>query len=221
MADTYDLLTLGEGYLAVNDRTNWQAVGGTAGDGSGSIGSRDDEMGSWITGVSRRIDELCGYVVQRTVTDELHDGGVPVIRPKHTPVVSVTTVVEYAETVGTTLTAETNASKPTSAYLLYDDGHNAKVVRRSGNRDARFAAGRRNVALTYEAGRYADTASVDEKFKLAAQNIIRRLARREGAAWGAPINPFDGTDLEARAFFLAMSKSVVHEFLAFELLPAM
>ena len=202
MADPLDLIDLTEGYEAINNPS-----------GSG----HDTEMARAITGLSRIIDDLCGPVVVRTVTDETHDGGAGSIWLRETPVDSVTSIVEYDGTTGTTLTAETNATKPGDGYLLEARRHFVRLVRRSGSGDTSFAGGRQNVVVTYEAGRYDDTGSVDPKFKMAAASILRRLWKREGSAWAQGGNPFSA-DVGSPGFFNAVDH-IVSEQLAREKRP--
>lgn len=136
---------------------------------------QDDEIGIYITAISRRIDELCGPVVCRTVTGELHDGGCTHIRPKHVPVASFSSVAEYVYTAAYTLTAETNTAKTGYNYLW--DEVTQLLYRRSGGGDSWFPAGRHNIAITYVAGRAATTSAVDDKFRRAAGIILTHLWR--------------------------------------------
>lgn len=197
MADDRDILDLEEAYRAINNP---------------SAEGHNLELAQWITGVSRRVDDLFGPVVQHTITGELHDGGGRRIFLDHAPAASITTITEYAATAGTTLTAETNASKPAAGYLLETIGGVSMVWRRSGGSDLCFPAGRRNVEVTYVAGRYANTATVDAKFKLAVGGVLRRLWARDAGAWARGSDPFDQT---TPAFFDAFRQSIA-EFLADE-----
>lgn len=138
---------------------------------------QDAELEVFITAVSRRIDELCGPVVVRTLTNEAYNGGCVSIRLKNAPVSSFTTVTEYLGTSATVLTAETNAAK-TSTNYLWDSTVN-RLYRRSSGQDAYFPAGRSNVVVTYVGGRAATTATVDEKFKRAAGVILAHLWRAD------------------------------------------
>lgn len=139
--------------------------------------SQDANLAIYNTAVSLRLDELCGPVVQRTVTSELHNGGNYFIQLYNRPVASVTTATEYVGTTGTTLTAESNSSKPSSAYML--ETRTGILRRRASGGDTRFATGRQNIAVTYVAGRYATTSAVDERFKLAAQIMLSHIWRVE------------------------------------------
>jgi hypothetical protein len=126
-----------------------------------------------VTSVSEMFDDLCGPVVSRTVTEKLN-GGTWYIRPSMYPIVSVTSLVEYASTTPTTLTEETNSSKPAAAYKI--DG--SRILRRSGNNDACFPEGRGNIEITYVAGRGAVTA-IPSRFKEAAKITIQAIWVRE------------------------------------------
>jgi len=205
MADETDILTLGEARTAIN----MPAV------------DHDVELEVFVTGISHRIDDLCGPVVVRTVTDEVHDGGKSRVWLRETPVDSVTTVVEWVHTTSNSLTAESNTSKPASSFLLDSTGPYSYLWRRSGGADSNFSSGRRNVVITYEAGRYASTATVDAKFKLAAQSILRRTWKREQSSWAqsaGAISEFDNLEVGSLRFFKAVDP-MIREFLTDDLLP--
>ena len=130
-------------------------------------------MTALVSAVSAQLDEMCGPIVQRTITSESHDGGDDEIYLRVRPVVSVTAAVEYRNTVAQTLSEETNTSKSGYDYLL--EAQWGVLRRRSSNWDAPFPTGRRNIVVTYVAGRYADTASVGAKFKQAAALMLRNV----------------------------------------------
>lgn len=133
-------------------------------------------LSAYITSVSRMLDKACGPVVKRTITAETHDGGRSSIILDLFPVASVTSVTEYQGTTAVALTEEEAATAPGSGFIL---GSAGVLYRRSGKADARFMAGRSNVAVTYVAGRYDDTLSVDDRFKRAALVTLRNLWSKE------------------------------------------
>lgn len=182
--------------------------------------SLDTELALFISGITARIDALCGPVVARTITDEKHNGGSRFIVPRYTPLYSVTTLTEYVGTTGAALTAESLSSQPASAYLLDTScPHHPYIRRRETGGDATFPSGRLNVVLTYKAGRYADTASVSEKFKLATTAILRRAWKREQSLWAQrPAFADEGESGRAEGFYRAIDP-MVQEFLRDELLP--
>lgn len=154
-----------------------------------------DDVDAMLSGISGQIDDLCGPVVARAVT-EYHDGGCLSILPRTTPILSVTSVTEY-DTAGTStvLSAEDHDTKPADAYLAILDGHAAQILRRSSGSDATFASGRRNVALVVSAGRYADTEAVAGNWKRLAASVLRMQWRQEAPQW-ALTPDFDQEDPE-------------------------
>jgi hypothetical protein len=161
VSDT-DIITLGEAKkaLKINDGTT----------------TFDDQLRMYVTAVSDTLDDFYGPVVYRTVTDEVHAGGRSLIFLNEWPVASITAVTEYASGTATTLAAETATASTGSDYLL-DASRGYALVRRSSWSDAVFAAS--SVKVTYVAGRYATTADVDARWKLAAQITLRHWWRPE------------------------------------------
>lgn len=138
-----------------------------------NVSDKPEAVGRFVSAVSQQLDQLCGPVVVRTITAETHSGGVDVISLKYRPVSSVTTVTEYDGTVSTTLTAESNTAKATANYYL--DADQGTIRRRYNGSDWVFPNGRGNVVVTYIAGRAANTAAVDAKFKAAAAMMLRNV----------------------------------------------
>lgn len=164
MADTLDVITLAEGRAAVNLHA--------------SDTSQDTEVAAYITAVSRRLDQLVGPIVVRTITAEAHDGAGRYVRLNYAPVSSVTSVTEYVDTTGTVLTAEAVGVATTANNYAIDTRYGI-LTRRSGGTDTTWSAGRSRVVVTYVAGRYANTTSVDPLFKQAAAIFLAHLWRRE------------------------------------------
>jgi hypothetical protein len=132
---------------------------------------KQDLVDALNTAVSQRLDDAVGKIVQGTITGELHNGGCQQLYLKYSPVVSVVQVVEYDGTTAGTLTAESNTSKPTDSFVI--NPTNGRLGRRSENEDARFPTGYGNVRVTYVAGRFAETADVDEIYKQAARLTLK------------------------------------------------
>jgi hypothetical protein len=204
VADALDLLTLDEAKRALNiplaDTTF------------------DTEVASYVTAVSQRLDDLCGPVVKRTITDEVHDGGYEYIFPNHTPVLSVTSVAQYSSGTATTLTAETVGTSTTANYLLIGGGtHESVIRRRSTWSDTSFPAGRSNVVITYVAGRFNDTGSVTPKFKQGAAKMLSLLWKGDQGAgtvtFGAP------TELDGIGVVGFAVPRAVTDLLAYEIRP--
>lgn len=134
------------------------------------------KLGMLNTAVSQMLDKLCGPIVVRPVTDELHDGGTKSIWLRQAPVsasaiTAVTSITEYSAGASQALAEEELAAS--TAYDFAFDPATAQVSRRSSWSPAYFGAQR--VAVSYEAGRYATTATVADKFKQAAKIIVRHM----------------------------------------------
>lgn len=168
MAEDTDVLSLAEAKAALRDSGN----------------SNDATLPGVITAISLALDEGCGPIVQRAATSEVYDGGGSTITLAQRPISEVSSIVEYDGTTATTLTAETNASKPTSAFLLepYRSGqttglYDGRITRRSAGATIPFAPGVGNVVVTYTAGRFADTDGVSQMFKEAARLTLMHVWR--------------------------------------------
>lgn len=146
-----------------------------------ALGTGNDTMISlYITAVSQALDGLYGPIVARSVTDTHHipagwyDVTVGLI-PYERPVLSITSVTEYdTANAAQVLTAESTSSLP--AYGYYYDPASNEIQRRGGGFSRNFPPGGK-VVVVYQAGRYADTASVDAKFKTAAIITFQNLWR--------------------------------------------
>lgn len=141
---------------------------------------------AYVTAVSQRLDQACGPIVQRTVTDEFHSGGCGLIRLRRSPVASVTTVTEYDTAgTGTVLTAEDYDTTGTYALDPWPGDpsglYHGKLWRRTTSRSGTwFVAGRNNVRVTYVAGRYATTlAAQQSRFGQAALVLLRWMWAQE------------------------------------------
>jgi hypothetical protein len=172
--DTLDVITLTEAKRVLNPRTT----------------AKDEQIEFAITAASRLLDNLCGPVVQRTITEELHQSPSGALFLRHTPVVSITTVKEWSSGTETELDAETAAI---AGDYLYDS-RLGTITRRSSWYDTSWSSS--YVTVTYVVGRYASTAAVDRLFKWAAQEIVAaNFKTQQGAGsqtYGDNYDPFNG-----------------------------
>lgn len=200
---TLDILTESEAQQAVN---------------TADAGSHADELRLAVTAVSQAIDAACGPVVARTVT-EVHDGGISSIWPYDAPILSVTSVTEFDGSTSTALTNESvfGTVGGATGFVLSDA---YRIDRRSGGRSHYFTHG--HVQVVYVAGRYANTAAVEARWKYAAASILRRLWKREGSSWAYSPDFFANTDEAAvttgASFFRAVDPMIA-EFLPDERKP--
>lgn len=165
-----DVLTLAEAKAAVQIAT--------------TDTSQDTALAGYVAAVSQRLDRLVGPVVQRNVTDERLDGGHPTVWVRYWPVSSFTTVTEHRSGVATVLTVETATVLPDAAYLAPASAQqpglrSGQLIRRAGGRTRQFAPGAENIVVSYLAGRFANTSTVDELFKAAARIMLQNLWRAE------------------------------------------
>lgn len=151
---------------------------------------QDDELQRVVTGVSRKLDDLCGPIVNRTITDERHRRPQSHrIKLRKSPVSSVTTVVTWVSGTDTTLTAETDSTA--GDYRLEADWQHAPwLVRRSSWSDRNWTLSG-DVLVTYVAGRAANTAAVDDLFVEAAHLMVAHLFKTTGPSWHTTQDFFD------------------------------
>ncbi len=148
---------------------------------------KDDQLAPLVDAVSVRLDELCGPIVIRTVTDELHAGCRPSFTTYKRPIDTITSIIEAWGATTYTLTAETWGTAPTYGYRF--DPATQIISRRDGGYTTQFA---NEIKITYEAGRAADTAAAPSKFKEAAKIILAHIWRNEHGSG----NPTFGGDSE-------------------------
>lgn len=191
MADVLSLLTREEAYTAIND-----ALSATA----QSSPERDPEViGIWLPAISRRVDELCGPVVTRTVTETYSGDGRDRLYLRTPPALEVASVTVDGDVLAN------------DSYDLDNDNRFLAVLY------GPWPSGRRNIVVEYQAGRFADTDTVDPLFKMAAAAILRRLWSREAGAWARGGDPFTESGMSP-GFFKAIDP-MVHEFLGDETRP--
>jgi hypothetical protein len=195
VADTLDLLTLNEGKTAVNIPT--------------VNTDHDTELAQHITAVSRIIDAECGPVVQRTITAEIHPGG-GVVRLNYAPIVSVSLVREAS---GGSISNISAVAYGGSGDGYYIDPHlTGQIFRSYGGLRYGWDAGS-EIEVTYVAGRYANTAAVDARFKACAASVLRRLWKRELGTWAQSSDFFETTSDSAGIGFFKVAKPIIDEML--------
>ena len=203
MALATDWISLDEGKAAVN-------ITG---------GAFDSELALYISAASQRLDQLAGAAVIRTITGEIHNitrPGTTAVLLNYRPVVSASSVVVYNQTTAQTLALETNSAKTANDYLL--DPAEGRLRRRSSGYDTAFPTGRGNVIVTYTAGRFASTAAVAERFKLAASIYLAHLWKREQ---GAGTVTFGGLEPDVNAIPTFGIPNVVRDLLLDEISSVM
>ena len=206
MADLLDILTEAEAQRAAL---------------SSDTTGHETQIARMVTAISTRIDEMCGPVVNRTVT-EYHDGGLATIWPRQTPVSSVTTLEHWDGATTTTFTEDTwGTAGNVDGFLVEQSGsyaHDSRIYRRSSGSNALWPSGHRTIRLVYVAGRAATTDDVSAKFKECAADILRRAWTREAGAWARGGDPFLEAGAGTTGFFKAIDPMIA-EWLRDELKP--
>lgn len=137
------------------------------------------ELARLVSAASAILDDLCGPIVERSVTADV-DGGQRWLFLDG-PISAVVSVTEWP--AGTAVTGEVRGAETVDDFRL---GAWGRLERRSAGSPATWADG---VTVTYTAGRFPDTASVAPRFAAACQILVAHLWRSErGAAsqtWGA------------------------------------
>jgi len=152
--------------------------------------SNDTTLANYITAISKRLDEVCGPIVNRTVTAEKYNGGDHLIFLKTYPVYSVSAVREYSGTTSTVLTAQTNSSHANNQYLL--DTQKGVMERMDNGSCGYFAYGKKNIEIDYVAGRYATTQAVIPLFKIAAQSFLAHAWKMNQGMGSSTYGDYDG-----------------------------
>lgn len=189
---TNDILTLAEARLAVRVPTG-QAT----------------ELEAMVTGLSTMVDDLCGPVVARAVTEVVSGPYSGPILLTSTPVLSITSVVEHVGTTNTTLDADD--------YQLETSGHLARLFARSAGYDTTWTRGSRNYTVTLSSGRYANTTAVGYSWKERFRSLLAAKWQYESAAWQRNRGDFPTDELGAPMWFDAEAR--IRELFASDLLP--
>lgn len=200
-----DVLTLDEGKQSINmESPNLE---------------HEEGLARHISAVSGIIDDACGPVVKRTITAEIHDGGVGMVLLHHRPVVSITTV-RIATSAGVIESLAPAAFGTTVAgYYAPTWSEDASLLsgalyRRDNGYGTEWPTGCQTVEVTYEAGRFASTALVDDRFKDAAGAVLRRLWKREAGAWAQSPTFFEDADNNIGVGFFRVARPIIEEMLA-------
>ena len=146
----------------------------------------DTELATFITAASQMWVSrgLPGNVT--STIDEWYDGGSPRISLRHTPVASVTAVVETIGTIAYTLT-QVDPGTSASAWAYSVDLTTGLLVRRAAGIATAFYRGVHNVHVTYTAGMAVVPADIQQAIKLLVKHLWttqRGGARRPGTGGG-------------------------------------
>jgi hypothetical protein len=124
----------------------------------------DAELQRYLDAATPVVEWLAGPVNLRTVVELRSGDGSTAFLLRQTPVAAVTSITEYAGTVGTVLTQVANPGAATASSFTVDLSLGAVIRRGSGGDPVAFAVGTDNVVITYTAG----LGAVPSNLKMAA-----------------------------------------------------
>jgi hypothetical protein len=136
--------------------------------------AKDDDLRSAILGATPIMEDLVGPILSRSC-DEWHDGGAPTVRLLQAPCLSVATVVESWGTFTRTLTAQPLDGTGFDAYGYTVDLNDGILQRRVSGQSGIFNPGRRNIHVTYVAGRTV----ISENILKATRRLVRHFWQQE------------------------------------------
>lgn len=146
----------------------------------------DEELRDLINAARGPMEDLCGPILS-VACDEWHDGGWASVRLLQAPVIAVTTVLEsYGAGYNRTLSNQPLDGATYDAFGYTVDLKDGLVTRRISGRDGPFAAGRRNVHVTYTAGRAVIPANILRASRYLIRWMWQMELRGQRAAAGTP-----------------------------------
>lgn len=133
-----------------------------------------DELAIFVSGLSEAIDDACGPIVQREMTERFdHPCRGPLLLSR-TPVLEVVSVTEVNGPTSTALLPEQPGEDPpvypSSSWRLHANRHHAELYHRSGGYDAWWTG--YPVEVTTISGRCDSTATAPRRFKDTALQIL-------------------------------------------------
>jgi hypothetical protein len=165
-SDSFDVIAGDSGYLCslqdLRDELNLTSTNTV----------HDDELRLYLSATTPIIEDIAGPQLRQTFTEQF-DGGVQNIILRHAPIASVSTVIEYWGSYSFTLA---QAATPSDAgqYSFTVDPTVGTITRRTPSGAATFfAAGLRNIHVTYTVG----TGVVPGNVRLAARRQAAHLYR--------------------------------------------
>jgi len=132
--------------------------------------ARDEKIRTMLLGITPVVEAITGPIIQRTYTNEMHDGGTERIRLLHAPVQNVISVTEYLANVEYRLQQVPQGRPDLGSMWSFMFEPDRQIVRRSpGGGTQPFFGGTDSISVTYVAGLDAVPPTVAE----AACELVR------------------------------------------------
>jgi hypothetical protein len=115
--------------------------------------ARDEKIRTMLLGITPVVEAITGPIIQRTYTNEMHDGGTERIRLLHAPVQNVISVTEYLANVEYRLQQVPQGRPDLGSMWSFMFEPDRQIVRRSpGGGTQPFFGGTDSISVTYVAG---------------------------------------------------------------------
>lgn len=134
-----------------------------------TVTTSDEEITDFLEAITSDIEQYVGAVVSRAC-DEWHDGGSWLLIVDQAPIIAVTAVTEVYGSYSRTLTAQPLGAGALDAFGYTVDLASGELTRRSVGQASNFAPGRRNIHVTYTAGRAVIPAAITFAARLIFQH---------------------------------------------------
>jgi hypothetical protein len=159
--------------------------------------TKDTVLQRWIDAATAWATYVSDAIIPTTYTNEVHSGGGPTIVLFNTPIVSVTSIIEYVGTTAFALTASEAGVNQTYGYSI-DNAAAGIISRRWNGMVGSFIGGRNNVVVTYQAGFNVIPADIVAYVLMDIQVLynMSQQGRRQGSNGGEqfsstlPLNAF-------------------------------
>lgn len=146
--------------------------------------SRDTVLQRYIDSATVWATYVSDAILPTTYTNEVHSGGGESIVLYNTPIMSVTSIIEYVGITGYTLTASEAGTNQTYGYSI-DNAEAGIISRRWNGFVGPFIEGRNNIVVTYRAG-FATIPADIQVAVLTDIQVLYNMSAQGGRSGGNP-----------------------------------
>lgn len=164
----------------------------------------DGDIRGHILAATPVMEDLVGPIIPRTCV-ETHDGGSGTVRLLCAPVLTITSVSESYGNFVRTLTAQPLDTGPFDAYGYTVDLNDGILTRRVSGSAGMFQVGRRNVLVTYVAGR----AVVRDNLLNATRELVKFYAQKTQTPNRPDMGAADGVAMTSTPAGFAVPRHIV------------
>ena len=145
--------------------------------------TRDSVLTRLIAAATAWATYVSDAIIPTTYTNEVHSGGGPTIVLFNTPIVSVSSIIEYVGSTAYTLNPSEAGTNQTYGYSI-DNPAAGIISRRWNGMVGSFVGGRNNIVVTYKAGYEVIPADIATYVLMDIQVLYNQSqqGRRQGAS---------------------------------------